>query len=71
MKVELKHFEHGCNGLSLIVIPETTIEHDLLTALWRHGQLEMCHPGKSHHMGTGHIVRWKPIPVDTAATTSQ
>jgi hypothetical protein len=45
MKVELTTFLSAANGITLVCLPETQIESDLIKGFGRHGQVR-CGDGK-------------------------
>lgn len=46
MKVKLVNYEHAENGVSLQLIPESDVEEQLLRSIWKHGKMNLGHPGK-------------------------
>lgn len=57
MKNEIQIYTGAQNGLSLNVIPETDEEEQVLLGLWRHGRLELVHPGDSGAK-RGYSIQW-------------
>lgn len=57
MKVDLTHYDHRSNGVSLFLIPETPIERKLLEALFKHGRLMTCN-GIMDNSTCGFAIQW-------------
>ena len=57
MKVELTGLKHEVY-VSLYLVPETQVERELLSALWRHGELRITN-GVCDGSGQGYCVSQK------------
>jgi hypothetical protein len=58
MNCKLVSYTHAANGLSLFIVPETDAERELLSALWKHGELSRCN-GVADRSESGFCVSWK------------
>jgi len=61
MKNSVQIYRDADNGISLRIIPETDQEEELLLGLWRHGKLELVHPGESKGK-RGYAITWRFKP---------
>ena len=57
MKAKVIIYDHGENGISLFITPETDAERELLRGLWQHGEMKVCN-GVADRTGQGFCVRW-------------